>query len=61
MIPQPTDKATEALSLAQAGQKNLLDLNVAEGLIAQLIAGHAPIETVVVTNRTGTPLATSLI
>jgi hypothetical protein len=51
MIPQPTDKAAEALSLAQAGQKNLLELNVAEGLIAQLIAGHSPIETVVVTNR----------
>ena len=51
MIPQPTDKGAEAASLALAGQKNLLDLNVADGLIANLLAGHAPIETIVVTNR----------
>jgi hypothetical protein len=51
MIPQPIDKAAEASSLALAGQKNLLDINVAEGLITQLLAGHAPIETVIVTNR----------
>jgi hypothetical protein len=51
MIPQPVDKAAEAAALAQAGQKNLLDITVANALIANLIAGHGSIETVVVTNR----------
>lgn len=51
MIPQPTDKVAEDASLALAGQKNLLDLSVADGLIANLIASHASIETVMVTNR----------
>lgn len=45
-----TNPETSAI-LAQAGQKNLLDLNTANGLFSQYISSHGAVEATTVTNR----------
>lgn len=45
-----TNPETSAI-LAQAGQKNLLDLNTANGLFSQYISSHGDVEATTVTNR----------
>lgn len=45
-----TNPETSAI-LAKAGQKNLLDLNTANGLFSQYISSHGTVETTIVTNR----------
>lgn len=45
-----TNPETSAI-LAKAGQKNLLDLNTANGLFSQYISSHGAVEATIVTNR----------
>jgi hypothetical protein len=45
-----TNPETSAI-LAKAGQKNLLDLNTANGLFSQYISTHGTVEATIVTNR----------
>lgn len=45
-----TNPETSAI-LAKAGQKNLLDLNTANGLFSQYISSHGTVEATIVTNR----------
>ena len=45
-----TNPETSAI-LAKAGQKNLLDLNTANGLFSQYISSHSAVEATIVTNR----------
>jgi hypothetical protein len=51
MNEEPANNQETSAILAQAGQKNLLDLNTANGLISQYISSHGAVEATTVTNR----------
>ena len=51
MNEEPANNQQTSAILAQAGQKNLLDLNTANGLISQYISSHGAVEATTVTNR----------
>lgn len=51
MNEEPANNPETSAILAQAGQKNLLDLNTANGLISQYISSHGAVEATTVTNR----------
>ena len=51
MNEEPANNQQTSAILAQAGQKNLLDLNTANGLFSQYISSHGAVEATTVTNR----------
>jgi hypothetical protein len=51
MNEEPATNPETSAILAQAGQKNLLDLNTANGLFSQYISSHGAVEATTVTNR----------
>lgn len=51
MNEEPANNQETSAILAQAGQKNLLDLNTANGLFSQYISSHGAVEATTVTNR----------